>query len=157
MINNRSVPTKHLLPHLFYENVEAASTWLHAFFSFTEYFRFLQPDGQLHGVVMYFGDAWIMLKNSRPSSTLTSPAKLGSSTQSLMVFVEDIQSHYQHSKSSGADILEELVETEYGERHYVVLDLEGHQWIFSKHIKDISPDEWGAVVALSSMNGIRID
>ncbi|WNR46186.1 VOC family protein [Paenibacillus roseipurpureus] len=144
MINNRSVPPNDLLPHLFYEDVEAASNWLNTRFGFSEYFRFKQPDGQLHGVMMYYGRAWIMLKNT--SLSLTSPIKLGSSTQSLMIFVEDIESHYEHSKSSGANILEELMETEYGERHYVVLDLEGHQWIFAKHIKDVSPIEWGAEI-----------
>lgn len=145
MIQNRSVPTNVILPHIFYENVADAMNWLKATFGFTEHYRFELPDGQLHGVLMHFGEAYVMLKSL--NRNLTSPVKLGFSTQSVMIFVEDIDSHYEHTKSAGATIVEELVETEYGERHYVVQDIEGHQWMFSKHVRDVSPVEWGAVIA----------
>jgi hypothetical protein len=34
----------------------------------------------------------------------------------------------------------------YGERQYGVEDLDGHLWLFSRHARDLSPDEWGAVI-----------
>jgi len=144
-LKNRSVPTDYILPHVYYENMNDALTWLIEIFGFAEHFRFELPDGQLHGVMMHHGDAWIMLKNS--GRTLTSPAKLGVATQSLMVFVEDVDEHYRRVKSSGARIVEELFDTEYGERQYSVQDQEGHIWMFSKHIRDVSPDSWGAKLA----------
>ncbi|NIK77737.1 putative glyoxalase superfamily protein PhnB [Paenibacillus castaneae] len=144
-MKNRSVPTDSILPHLYYENMDDALAWLIKMFGFVEHFRFALPDGQLHGVMMHHGDAWIMLKNSGP--TQTSPAKNGVNTQSLSVFLDDVEEHYRHAKSSGAQIVEELFNTEYGERQYSALDLEGHLWTFSKHIRDVSPDSWGAKIA----------
>ncbi|MBP1964311.1 VOC family protein [Paenibacillus aceris] len=149
MVNNRSVPANIVLPHIYYDNVETSLNWLTATFGFREYYRFEQPDGQLHGALLHLDSAWVMLKNSNPSQI--SPAKLGYSTQTLMIFVEDIDLHYERTKLAGANIVEALNETEYGERHYVVQDIEGHHWMFSKHVRDVSPDEWGAVIASSSM------
>jgi uncharacterized glyoxalase superfamily protein PhnB len=75
MVKNRSVPTDLILPHIFYENVEDAMIWLTATFGFIEHFRFELPNGQLHGVMMHYGDSWIMLKS--PGPTMTSPSKTG--------------------------------------------------------------------------------
>ncbi|QGQ99300.1 glyoxalase [Paenibacillus psychroresistens] len=144
MINNRSIPTNSILPHIYYENLADVINWLSEVFGFVEHFRFEVPDGQLHGVMMHHGDAWVMLKNS--VRTLTSPAKLSFATQSLMVFIEDIDEHYLHTIASGARIVEQLFDSEYGERQYSAQDLEGHLWTFSKHIRDVSPDSWGAIL-----------
>ena len=35
----------------------------------------------------------------------------------------------------------------YGEFQYAAEDLDGHHWLFSRHARDLSPDEWGATVA----------
>jgi uncharacterized glyoxalase superfamily protein PhnB len=63
------------------------------------------------------------------------------------VFVDDVDAHYEKTKSAGATVVEELHETIYGERQYGVEDLEGHRWLFSQHARDLSPGEWGATVA----------
>lgn len=94
---------------------------------------------------MHLGDVWIMLRRSRPGSA--SPAQCGWWTQSLTVFVEKVEEHYERSKVQSAKIVEELHETMYGELQYGVEDLDGHQWLFSRHARDVSPSEWGAVIA----------
>jgi uncharacterized glyoxalase superfamily protein PhnB len=93
---------------------------------------------------MHLGDAWIMLNSARLGQS--SPAQAGCHTQSLTVFVEDVDAHFEKAKSAGARIVEELHETEYGERQYGVEDLEGHPWLFSRHARDVSPEEWGAKI-----------
>ena len=142
MINNRSVPTNLILPHLTYRNLEEAIAWLRRTFGFKEYFRYGDP---VAGAQLHLGNAWIMVADERPRSK--SPASLGYDTQSLTVFIEDVDAHYAKTKSSGAKIVEELHETEYGERQYGVEDLEGHHWLFSRHARDVSPEEWGAKLA----------
>ena len=94
---------------------------------------------------MHLGNAWIMVRRARPGSA--SPAQLGSATQSLTVFVEDVDAHFQRSKSAGARIVEDLHETAYGERQYGAEDFAGHHWLFARHARDVSPSEWGAVVS----------
>jgi uncharacterized glyoxalase superfamily protein PhnB len=145
MIKNRSVPTSVLLPHVVYDDVAEALAWLTKTFGFAEHYRYGEPGGPAAGAQMYLGDAWIQLTSARPGRV--TPAKAGYATQSLTVFVEDVDAHYERTKAGGAKIVEELHETEYGERQYGVEDFAGHHWLFSRHARDVSPDEWGAVIA----------
>ena len=144
MIVNRSVPTDTLLPHVAYRDVGKAIDWLGEAFGFREHYRYGERGGQVSGAQMHLGNAWIMLETARPESK--SPAQLGYGTQSLTVFVEDVEAHFDRAKSAGAKIVEELHETCYGELQYGAEDLDGHHWLFSRHARDLSPDEWGATV-----------
>ena len=143
MLKNRSVPADIVLPHIVYRNVEEAISWLSRAFGFRENYRYGEPNG----AQMYLGKAYIMVRGTREGEA--TPAQIGAATQSLTVFVDDVDAHYQRAKSEGAKIAEELHETEYGERQYGVVDLDGHHWLFSMHAKDISPTDWGATPANS--------
>jgi len=142
MLNNRSVPTDILLPHVTYQNLAAAIDWLTRVFGLAEHYRYGDP---LSGAQMRFGRAWIMVKQAKGHEQ--SPSQLGYGTQSLTLFVEDVDAHYRRARDAGAKIVEELHETIYGERQYGVEDLDGHHWLFSRHARDVSPEEWGATIA----------
>lgn len=144
MISNRSVPTDIVLPHVTYQDLSEAIAWLSQVFGFTEHYRYGDP---LSGAQMYLGKAFIMLERAREGRA--SPLQLGSGTQSLTVFVEDIEAHFQRAKSADATIVEDHHETVYGELQYAAHDLEGHHWLFSRHARDLSPDEWGAALSKS--------
>lgn len=142
MISNRSVPTDTVLPHIVYRDVEAAIAWLGNAFGFVEHYRYGDP---VSGAQMSAGNAWIMLKRARHEGG--SPKQLGFGTQSLTVFIEEIDAHFQMAKSAGVTILEDLHETVYGELQYGAEDLDGHHWLFSRHARDLSPDQWGARIS----------
>lgn len=141
-MKNRSVPVDTVLPHIVYRNVADAVAWLTKTFGFIEHYRYGDP---AQGAQMHLGGAWIMLESARPGSAV--PAQLGCGTQSLTVFVDDVDAHFQRSKLADAKIVEDLHVTEYGERQYGVEDLDGHHWLFSQHARDVSPEEWGAKIA----------
>ena len=142
MITNQSVPTDVVLPHLTYRDGGAAAEWLTRVFGFQEHYRYGgEPPS---GVQMRLAKAWIMVNG--PSDRRRSPAELEAATQSLTVFVEDVETHFARAKAAGARIVEELHETEYGELQYGALDLDGHHWLFSRHAKDVAPERWGAKV-----------
>jgi uncharacterized glyoxalase superfamily protein PhnB len=145
MIKNRSVPVDTVLPHVYYKDVVVAMEWLGRTFGFVEHYRYGQPNGAVSGAMVHFGNAWIMLKAAKENAL--SPAQLGYGTQSLTIFVDDVDAHYRKVKATGARIVEQLNQTVYGELQYGVLDLDGHHWLFSQHAKDLSPDSWGAKVA----------
>jgi uncharacterized glyoxalase superfamily protein PhnB len=144
-VRNRSVPADTVLPHITYTNVAGAMAWLSSTFGFAEHYRYGGEDGQPSGAQMHLGDAWIMLDRARTGAA--TPAQLGHGTQSLTVFVNDVDAHFERARSAGARIVEDLHETVYGERQYGVEDLDGHHWLFSQHARDVSPDEWGATIA----------
>jgi uncharacterized glyoxalase superfamily protein PhnB len=141
MIRNRSVPIDTVLPHVFYQDVAAALAWLTTAFGFTEHYRHGESGGAIAGAQIYLGGAWIMLSGG------ASPAKAGHRTQSLTVFVDNVDAHFERTKSAGAKIVEDLHVTCYGERQYAAEDIEGHRWLFSQHFRDVNPEEWGATIS----------
>jgi uncharacterized glyoxalase superfamily protein PhnB len=146
VISNRSVPTDTVLPHIVYRDVEAAIAWLGNAFGFVEHYRYGDPAS---GAQMSAGNAWIMLEKVRHEGG--SPKQLGFGTQSLTIFIEEIDAHFQMAKSAGVTILEDLHETVYGELQYGAEDLDGHHWLFSRHARNLSPDQWGARISHSAV------
>jgi uncharacterized glyoxalase superfamily protein PhnB len=141
MIDNRSVPANVILPHVIYQDLPAAIDWLTRTFGFTEHYRYGDP---ISGAQMYLGNAWIMVNQTKAG--YSTPVQLGYGTQMLTIFVENVEAHFERTIAAGARIFEELHETVYGEFQYGVEDLDGHRWLFSRHARDISPEEWGATV-----------
>jgi len=144
MIRNRSVPVDSLLPHIVYRSVADALLWLTTVFGFVEHYRYGEAGGTISGAQLCLGNAWIMIHGIRAGSS--TPRELGARTQMLSIFLDDVASHYDRTTSGGAKIVEELHETAYGELQYGVEDLDGHRWIFSQHVRDLSPSEWGATI-----------
>lgn len=142
-MGNRSVPVDTILPHVYYEDVVAALAWLTEAFGFVEHYRYGDPE-RPSGAQMRAGDAYVMVAEARPGRG--SPDALGVSTQSLTVFVDDVDAHHDRAVAAGARVVEERNETIYGEYQYGVLDLAGHSWLFSRHAEDLDPADWGAQV-----------
>jgi len=145
MINNSSVPSNTVLPHVVYQSVEDAIAWLTKVFGFSEHYHYGDPSGPISGAQMHLGNAWVMVRRARGDNTKT-PSQLGYGTQSVTVFLDDVEGHYRRAKAAGAKIVEEPHETEYGEFQYAALDLDGHHWLFARHARDRNPKEWGATV-----------
>lgn len=140
MMKNRSVPVDTVLPHVTYRDLARAIEWLVATFGFVEHYRYGDP---VQGAQMHIGSAFVMVNSARPGRS--SPAELGSETQSLTIFIEDVEAHHERTRTV-ARVVEEPHETPYGEFQYGVLDLEGHHWLFARHARDVSPDAWGATI-----------
>src|SRR5258708_27926399 len=145
VIANRSVPTDTVLPQVVYGDVAEVIAWLTKTFGFTEHYRYGELRGPVSGAQLHLGNAWIMVNRARAGSG--SPAQLGFRTQSLTVFVEDVDAHFQRAKAAGGEIVGELNETIYGGSQYGGEDLEGHHWLFSRHGRGGRPDEWGGGAA----------
>lgn len=117
--------------------------WLTRVFGFREHYRYGEAD-EPSGAQLFAGNACIMLHRAKDHPV---PAQLGFGTQSLTVFVNDVEEHCRRARAGGAQILEEPHETVYGEFQYAVLDLDGHHWLFSQHVRDLAPEDWGAKVS----------
>lgn len=141
MIRNRSLPADSVLPHIVYHDLPQAIEWLARVFGYVEHYRYGDPITGSQGRI---ANACIMLGRSRDNHR--SPAETGFTTQSLTIFLEDVESHCAQAEEAGAAILEKPHETVYGEFQYAAEDLEGHLWLFSRHARDLSPEEWGATL-----------
>lgn len=128
---------KKVMPYLFYENLGNAIDWLIKVFGCNERFRLALPDGSVLHAEVEFGDFPIMLGNVGPRN-LEMPHSVRSS---VYVFVDDVDAHFSHTKGSGAEILEVPEDQPFGDRIYLVKDLEGHEWYFAQHLRDVSVED----------------
>ena len=128
-----------VLAHLAYEDVAAAVEWLERTFGFRErtFVRHTRPDGRVGRTQMDVLDSVITL--GEPSVHAGSPRAGVSST--LYVYVDDVDGHYEHARAAGAAIVLELADRPWGDRTYQAGDLEGHQWIFAQHVRDVELEE----------------
>ncbi|MDP6606406.1 MAG: hypothetical protein QF664_09145 [Dehalococcoidia bacterium] len=46
-----------------------------------------------------------------------------------------------NARAAGATILQQPTDQFYGDRRYGALDLEGHEWYFATHVRDVSEEE----------------
>jgi uncharacterized glyoxalase superfamily protein PhnB len=125
--------TPQIIPHLPYEDVQTAVEWLERAFGFAEIpgARITSSEGAIH-TAMRLGAGQIML--GRPGGHgAYSPKTLGTLSQLLSVYVEDVDRHYAQARRAGARIVAELQDKFYGDRVYEALDLEGHRWSFHQH------------------------
>ena len=89
-------------PYLYYKDSAAALDFLTTVFGFTEKLRMPDESGGVsHGEVM-LGDGVVML--GTPADH-TSPKELGVVTQSIYVYVDDVDAHYEQAKAAGAEIV----------------------------------------------------
>jgi PhnB protein len=140
-----------VLPHITYRDLAGTILWLSDAFGFVEHYRYGNP---LSGAQIRAGNAFIMLKQARHG--YATPKELGFGTQSLTIFIQDIESHHGRAKSARVTILEDLHETVYGELQYAAEDLDCHHWLFSRHARDLSPDQWGATVSPAAVTAAPI-
>lgn len=131
MIQNRSVPNAQVIPELPYDDVGAASDWLCDAFGFTERLRIGDHRAQL-----VFGEGAVIAIERGDEA----------STSSLLVRVEDADSHHAQAAEHGAQILSPPTDHPYGERQYTAQDIGGHRWTFSESIADIDPASWGGLL-----------
>jgi uncharacterized glyoxalase superfamily protein PhnB len=131
---------QRIVPMKAYENGPAALDWLVKAFGFTERTRWLDDNGRLTHGEIELGGSVVML--AMPSEHYQGPKKHRESCaiaaawhdvpwliDGLLVYVDDIRSHFERARDAGATILSEPEETEFGSR-YRAEDPEGHRWMF---------------------------
>jgi PhnB protein len=123
-----------------YEDGISALEWLERTFGFRERTRMVEPDGRLSHGEMEAGEGVIMV--ATPSPEYEGPRRHRERCEAarrwstvpwvidgVLVYVPDVDAHYERAKRAGAVI---LIEPEDGfpGRRYRAEDLEGHRWMF---------------------------
>ena len=135
-----AVKYPEVIPMIAYEDGPAAMDWLAKAFGFRERTRMLDKSGRLSHGEMQAGDGLIMLATPTPEyeaprrhRARCEPAQRWSMVpyiiDGVLVYVDNVDAHYQRAKKEGASILSEPEGSEEG-RRYRAEDLEGHRWMF---------------------------
>jgi uncharacterized glyoxalase superfamily protein PhnB len=130
MLSNRSIPGCTVIPEIPYPDIDQAISWLCDCFGFKLRLRIGN-----HRAQMNVGDGAVVLTQSGSPDARSSC--------SIMVRVEDVDSHHQFVSRRAAHILSAPATHPYGERQYRVEDLAGHRWTFTQSVADVDPEEWG--------------
>jgi len=134
---------------LIYSNPRAAIDWLCQAFGFEVRLMIEGEDGAIHHSELVYGDGLIMVGGSNRHDSgkeahqqhQHSPLELhGANTQSLCVFVDDVDGHCASARNAGAQIDFGPKTNDYGDdywtdRTYGAVDLEGHQWWFMQRLR----------------------
>lgn len=69
------------------------------------------------------------------SATTLAPGEQPFVVDGVLVYVDDIDAHFQRAQASGATVLSSLEDnSEVGQRQYRAEDLEGNRWMFAQPI-----------------------
>jgi PhnB protein len=84
-----------------------------------------------------------------------SPASLGGTPVSIMLYVDDVDATAAQAVSAGAKLTKEVKDQFYGDRSGTIEDPFGHVWHISTHKEDVPPDEMDRRVkyAMKQMGG----
>ncbi|HYR95907.1 MAG TPA: VOC family protein [Candidatus Binatus sp.] len=120
----------NIFPALRYRDGAAAVDWLARAFGFEKQMVVPGPDGTIAHAQLSLGPGVIMLGSAGDEQDKNPWAAV---KQGIYVYVKDVDAHYRRAKASGADIVRELQDTDYGAREYSVRDPEGHLWSFGTY------------------------
>ena len=135
-------PAQRIYPYLQYDDAPAAIEFLERAFGFEEKFRIPMSDGRLGHAEVELEGVVVMLASAYPEMSLVSPRSLDGVPSQVLIYVDDVDAHFERARAAGAPIDAEPEDQFYGDRVYRCRDPEGHRWTFSTHVRDISPEEW---------------
>ena len=123
-----------IIPYLLYEDVGGALKFLSRAFGFRKTGRSMKGSGgKINHAAMKLGKDIIMM--GCPGPKYRNPKRLGQSTQSQYIMVDNVDRHFVRARKARAKILQEPQDEFYGHRRYGAEDPEGHQWYFAQELK----------------------
>ena len=127
-------------PNLFYDDMAAALEFLGKAFGFETRMSMPGPDGKIMHAEMEIQDGVVMMSPTGDNESWTNPrSQSGLVTQSLYIYVDDVDRHCAQARAGGATIVSELEDMFWGDRTYVATDPEGHRWTFAQRTRDVDP------------------
>lgn len=127
-----------ITPNIHYDDLASALDWLSKAFGFETRMALPGPDGKMMHAEMTVADSAVMMSCTSRNSEWKSPQSQGGAvTQSLYIYVDNVDAHQAVAKQAGGTIMAELEDMFWGDRIYVVADLEGHRWTFAEHTREM--------------------
>ena len=122
-----------LIPSLCYRNALAAIDWLARAFGLEKNAVYMGPNDTVAHAQMTYGGGMIMLgsvdNGSEYSKLMVQPDEIGlRETKGIYLVVPDADAVYATAKQTGAEIVLDIRDMDYGGRAFTCRDIEGHLW-----------------------------
>lgn len=138
MVVNPPEGTPRAVPYVYYRDAATALDWLSRVFGFRERGRMPGPGGSVaHAELETEGGGLIMIGQPDGYAGPDPERREGA----IVVYVDDVDAHFRRTKATDAAIRSAPEDQFYGDRSYGVADLEGHDWYFATHVRDVSDAE----------------
>lgn len=134
--------TQRVSIRLAYQDIPQALSFLEKAFGFPER-KDKRLEGPHNSIIITEVDidgSYIML-GPAGSHGIESPKKALASTESLMVYVDDIDEHFRVAEENGAEIIAKPSNQYWGDRRYEARDIEGHLWFFHQRVLEVPREE----------------
>ncbi|MCP4978312.1 MAG: glyoxalase [Maribacter sp.] len=126
-----------IIPTMRYKDAPAAIEWLCSAFGFEKHLVVPGENGAIAHAQLSFGNAMIMLGSESDNEFgkyVRIPKDLdGINTQTVYIIVEEIDEHYRRAIDTGAEIIVDIKDEDYGGRGYSCQDPEGYIWNFGSY------------------------
>ena len=109
-------------------------------FGANERMRMPGPNGKVMHAEIKIGDSVVMLADEFPDMGFRGPQP-GSTSVSLMIYVEDVDKVTAQATAVGAKVLRPIQDQFYGDRTSTLTDPFGHVWTVATHKEDVSSEE----------------
>ena len=129
-----------ITPYLTVDDPEAALAFYARAFGATEIMR-MEMGGTIAHAEIRIGDSPVMLSGEWPDMNKLGPKARGGATQSLMIYLPDVDAAYQRALDAGATAERPPEDQFWGDRLGVLQDPFGHNWMLATHIEDVSEEE----------------
>jgi uncharacterized glyoxalase superfamily protein PhnB len=111
-----------------YDDAARALDWLEQAFGFERQLVVPGPDDTIAFAMLRLGDDIIGTGTVRPGLR-----------DAIAVYLENPDEHYERARAAGAEITQEVEDTDFGARIYGCKDLDGHNWSFGTGPHDKPP------------------
>ena len=127
-------------PYLIVDDAAKAIDFYKKAFGATEIMR--MGDGKkIHHAEIKIGTSTIMLADECKEMDALSPATIGGSPITIMLYVENVDEVVKQATVAGAKVTRPVADQFYGDRTGGLLDPFGHKWYVATHVEDVSPEE----------------
>jgi PhnB protein len=133
-----------ITPYLIVRDASKAIEFYKQALAAKELYRMAGPGGRVAHAEIKIGDSVVMLADEHPEQGIKSPASVGGTPVSMLVYSKDCDSTYERAVRAGAVGKRPPVDMFYGDRTCQIEDPFGHLWSIATHKEDVSPKEMEA-------------
>ncbi|AKJ28405.1 VOC family protein [Caldimonas brevitalea] len=130
-----------ITPYLTIKGAADAIEFYKKAFGAVENMRMNMPGGLIAHAEISIGGSVVMLHDESPQWNALSPATIGDSGTTLMLYVDNVDAVVERAVAAGATLTMEVADQFYGDRSGSVKDPFGHKWHIATHVEDVPPDE----------------
>ncbi|HEX6676353.1 MAG TPA: VOC family protein [Actinomycetes bacterium] len=127
--------------HIVVRDAARAAEWYRRAFGAEERERIPVPGGKLMSLELRLGDSSLMIADEFPELGVLSPQSIGGTATVLHLSVDDVEPLWHRAVEAGAEVLQPLGDTFWGDRYGQVRDPFGHKWGLAQHVRDVPRDE----------------